>query len=257
MWKRVRGGAPDWLRRLLLRRLSRVRHALPSLFVLSDIDWNRTCAYAMEVRGTIWINLRGREPKGTVAPGAEYEALRTEIARRLLDLRDPVTGTPLVDQVYKREELYHGPYLDLAPDLLVVWASEPYSPFCLHGSLSQRERPIEALDAEQLNLLTRPNGSHRLNGMCMLWGEHIVPGARLECARLEDLFPTILHLMGVAIPADVDGRVLREAIDPQYLAPHRVEYRDGPLDASLGRDGAYEAGEEKEVLERLRGLGYI
>jgi predicted AlkP superfamily phosphohydrolase/phosphomutase len=256
MWRRMRSTAPPWLRKLLLGRFSGVRRQLPSLFALSDIDWSRTRAYSIEVRGMVWINLKGREPEGIVEPGAEYETLRDEIAQRLLELRDPVTGSPLVARVYKREELYDGPFLDLVPDLLVVWASEPYSPLTLHGSLSRRRQPVEVLDADQLARFTRPNGSHRLNGVCMLWGEHVVPGTRIEQANLEDLAPTILYLMGIPIPSDMDGRVLDEAIDPRHGARHPVQYSDDGLDVTDEQDG-YGADEEKQVLDRLSSLGYI
>jgi predicted AlkP superfamily phosphohydrolase/phosphomutase len=256
MWRRVRSTAPPWLRKLLLGRFSGMRRQLPSLFALSDIDWSRTRAYSVEVRGTIWINLKGREPEGIVESGAEYEALRDEIAQQLLELRDPVTSSPLVAQVYRREELYHGPYLDLVPDLLVVWVSEPYSPLTLHGSLSRRKRPVEVLDANQLARLTRPNGSHRLNGVCTLWGEHVAHGARIEQARLQDVASTILYRMGVPIPSDMDGRVLSEAFDPGYVAHNPVQYVEGALDVAGERRG-YGADEEKQVLDRLSDLGYI
>jgi len=256
MWVWIRSTVPRRPREWLLGRFSEVRRQLPSLFVLSDIDWDRTRAYSLEVRGTIWINLKGREPKGIVSPGAEYEALRDEIAQRLLGMRDPLTDEPLVARVYKREELYHGPFLNLIPDLLVVWASEPYMPLTLHGTLSQRKYPVEILDKRQLAQLTRPNASHKLNGICMLWGENITPGAHIEGARLQDIAPTILYLMDVPIPSDMDGRVLSEVIDSQYRARHPVQYLENVLDMA-GRQSGYEMSEEKQVLDRLSDLGYI
>src|SRR5205814_6640603 len=56
-----------------------------------NVDWSRTKAYAMGL-GEIYINVRGREGQGIVAPGAEYESVRAEIVKRLSDLTDPKTG---------------------------------------------------------------------------------------------------------------------------------------------------------------------
>lgn len=256
LWRRLRGAAPRWLREFLIRRFSGVRKQLPSLFALSDIDWGRTQAYSVEVRGMVWINLKGREPGGTVSPGEEYETLREEIAERLLSLRDPITGKPLIRSVYKREELYAGPLLDMVPDLLVEWETEPHSPLLLHGALSRRQRPVELLDRDALARLTRPNGTHRLDGACILWGEHITPEGRLENAGLVDLAPTMLYLMGLPIPEDMDGRVLMEAIDASFAADHplqKVRSDDRLLEAVEG----YAEDEEKDVMDRLSDLGYI
>jgi len=254
-WKYVRGSTPPVLRKVLLRRFLRVRQRIPSFFALSDIDWSRTLVYSLEVRGTIWINLKGREPKGIVSPGTEYESLRDEVAKRLLELRDPVTGEPLVAKVYKREDLYQGPYLDLIPDLLPVWAGNPYAPMLLHGSFSRRDKAIEILTAEELAQLGRPNAGHRLNGICIFWGKGIRPGAHIEGARLQDVMPTILHLMGLPIPKDVDGRVLGEA-----LLPSAGEPLPSHSEASIAHEsasGGYNEQEEKEMLDRLSDLGYI
>ncbi|HEX7529267.1 MAG TPA: alkaline phosphatase family protein, partial [Thermoanaerobaculia bacterium] len=57
-----------------------------------NVDWSKTRAYAMGL-GDIYINLKGREGKGIVSPGAEYEAVREEIKRKLVTLVDPKTGT--------------------------------------------------------------------------------------------------------------------------------------------------------------------
>src|SRR5439155_27088833 len=68
---------------------------LEMLFVQGEfwpnVDWSRTKAYAMGL-GEIYLNVKGREGQGIVAPGAEYEAVRSEISRRLADLTDPKTG---------------------------------------------------------------------------------------------------------------------------------------------------------------------
>ena len=69
--------------------------------------------------GQIYFNLRGRECQGIVSSGAEYKALQDEIAAKLVLLQDPDTGEPVMRAVYKRDDIYNGDYLLLAPDLQV------------------------------------------------------------------------------------------------------------------------------------------
>jgi len=68
----------------------------------------------------IYINLKGREGKGTVAPGAEYEKVRKEIADGLLAVVDPKTGEHPVSRVFTREEAYGAFDADVIPDLFVT-----------------------------------------------------------------------------------------------------------------------------------------
>jgi len=84
-----------------------------------NVDWSKTKAYAMGL-GDIYINLRGREGKGSVAPGAEYDAVREEIKRKLVTLVDPKTGQRAVSRIFTREEAYGSFDADVIPDLFVT-----------------------------------------------------------------------------------------------------------------------------------------
>ncbi|MGZ5381919.1 MAG: alkaline phosphatase family protein, partial [Thermoanaerobaculia bacterium] len=70
-----------------------------------NVDWSKTKAYAMGL-GDIYVNLKGREGQGSVSPGAEYEAVRDEIRKRLVTLVDPKTGQRAVSRIFTREEAY-------------------------------------------------------------------------------------------------------------------------------------------------------
>jgi predicted AlkP superfamily phosphohydrolase/phosphomutase len=78
------------------------------------------------VGGNLFVNLRGREPLGIVEPGRDYEAVRQAIAEALSGLRDPETGRQVVKKVHRREEVFDGPYLEQAADLLVEWVDYAY-----------------------------------------------------------------------------------------------------------------------------------
>jgi predicted AlkP superfamily phosphohydrolase/phosphomutase len=83
-----------------------------------NVDWSRTRAYSMGL-GDVYVNLKGREGKGIVAPGSEYDDLRRSITAGLLALVDRETGERAVSRVFTREEAYGAFDADVIPDLIV------------------------------------------------------------------------------------------------------------------------------------------
>jgi predicted AlkP superfamily phosphohydrolase/phosphomutase len=147
-------------------------------------------AYSMDP-GRIFINLRGREPEGSVDAGEEYEALRRELADSLCELRDPDSGEPMIERVYRREEIYSGQCYDQAPDLVAM----PRRGYDLKGSIKKGVLTDKGVI----------NGAHTYDdAMIYIQGHEI---GKHEAA-IVDVMPTILHLMDVPIPEDVDGSVL-------------------------------------------------
>ncbi|MGC8836948.1 MAG: alkaline phosphatase family protein [Anaerolineae bacterium] len=237
----VRRLFPDWLRRELGQET-----------FFAGIDWSRTRAFSEEVRGNIWINLKGRDPAGTVEPGAEYEALRDALIAGLAALRNPLTGEPLVRRVWRREELYAGPYVERFPDL--VLEAEVPDIFRPRGDYRGREA-VRVLSREELAAL-KTSGTHRMEGILVACGPGVRGGARLRGATLQDLAPTILSLLGEPIPAHMDGRVLTDLVDPSWLAASPVRREaGGPAEGGPGQD--YTDEETRQIEERLAGLGYL
>ena len=120
---------PWSVRRFLHFRLS--REAQERVMVglwMGSTDWARSRAFAEGEphSGGVRLNVRGREPEGIVAPGAEYEALRDEIAQELLQVVDADTGEPAIVAVTRREDMA-GPddaHMDELPDLVIQWSGE-------------------------------------------------------------------------------------------------------------------------------------
>jgi len=86
--------------------------------LLRDVDWSRTKAYAIGF-GAIYINQKGREGRGIVPPGKETESLKEEITEKLKQWSDEKYGMPIINNVYRREEIFWGDYMDETPDLYV------------------------------------------------------------------------------------------------------------------------------------------
>ncbi len=259
-WKR--GITPEWLYGVMTRlglageRVRRFRgrqtgplESLARGVFLSrrHIDWSRTRAYSQGNFGQIFVNLKGRQPLGCVDP-ADYRAVIEEIKSGLMELRHPETGGPLIERAYERDELYEGPLAHLAPDLTVVPADWRYRTIGLHDFTTNRV----------VSPAFGPTGDHRMEGVFLAVGPAFRAGAELsEDANLFDLAPTVLRLLGVPVPKDLDGRVLTEILDPAFT--DETHSRIDPVsveNTEVDRTG-YTEEEEEAIQQRLADLGYL
>ncbi len=161
------------------------------------VDWSKTKAYALGL-GQIYLNLEGRESRGIVTPGKEAQALTDQIRRELVTLRDPKDDRQVLLNVYAGAEIYHGPYIDNAPDL-VVGFSDGYRVgfFDAQGGLSRAV--IENNDE-------RWSGDHCGSASTISGGVLFVnrPVVRPE-PGIVDMAPTIFQLLGMPLRPDFDG----------------------------------------------------
>jgi predicted AlkP superfamily phosphohydrolase/phosphomutase len=213
---------------------------------LADVDWSRTTAYSAGYGGPIFVNLKGREAQGTVEPGADYEALLARLTADLKSLRQPDTNAPFMGEIYRPQDLYSGPYTSLAPDLLAVprdWCNQGYG---VHDFASNR----------WLEPSPDRTGTHRMNGIFFLHGPDVKPGPSVEGASLWDVAPTILALMGVPIPQNMDGHVLSSAISETLLTQLSISYSEA-VDDTPSLSPEMNSEEERIIRERLEALGYV
>jgi predicted AlkP superfamily phosphohydrolase/phosphomutase len=214
-----------------------------------EIAWNRTKAFWLWE--LLWVNLERRQPMGIVARGQEYEDVRNYLMTQLLEARDYKTGRRVIREVFKKEEVLKGKYLDEAPDLQVLWEEGGV----ISGMTARREG--ESKDrvafAREDDIRT---GEHSPFGMVILWGREMKKGHLLSKAEIVDLAPTILHMMDQPIPSDMDGRVLVDAFESEFLK-RPVRYEKTPGDGSDGGEEAYGQEKTKQIREQLKGLGYL
>jgi hypothetical protein len=172
---------------------------------LRDVDWARTRAYALGLTG-IFLNLRGREGAGIVAP-ADAEALRREIRDRLEGLVDADTGEIAVREAFDPAALATGPYLERAPDLIVGYN---------RGYRASWDGATGVVAGPVFSDNTRPwSGDHCID-------PRLVPGVifsdrpiRTPDPSLVDLAPSALWLFGLETPGYMDGKVLFDPLDFQ------------------------------------------
>jgi len=237
-----------WLPRLVPRSVKRaVPQALSSFARVADrVDWRRTRAYCPSAPGSgIWINLRGREPHGIVEPGADYERTVETLRERLLAYRDPESNEAVVTAVQRREEAYRGPYCDGGPDLLVETART----ICMVEGIGRRPLMPAGRGPEERT------GNHAREGILVMRGPEVRADTTLAPAAIEDVAPTVLHLLGLPIDADMDGRVLVEALRPEAAA-RPVALAEVPYTAA-GNGFRYSAEDEARIQDMLEGLGYV
>ena len=169
---------------------------------MSGVDWSQTRAFAVGLTG-IFLNLKNRESKGIVDPGAEAEKLRDEIAEKLSNLTDQIRDQPAIKQVYNALKVYRGPYKNEAPDLIVGYNK---------GYRASWETAIGQVTDSVFHDNTKAwSGDHCID-------PSLVPGVLFcdrkiesERPRLLDIGPTVLDMFGVDVPKYMDGKPLAVA----------------------------------------------
>lgn len=243
---------PERLRHLAKQHLAGLRERAIERGDYTVLDWERTKAFSYGTFGNIVLNVRGREEHGIVEPGEEYERVCDAIAARLLELESP-DGERIVAAVHRRENLFHGPQLDKVPDLLVEF--DHYA-WLGKGNLKTRSESLwDEIEVEGGSDHSYV-GSHRHEGIVVLSGPAVAKGAPVA-GELADVAPTLLYLMGVAVPADLEGRVLVEALRPELLDERPPEYDDAASAEFERAPAELEEEGTAEVERRLRSLGYL
>jgi predicted AlkP superfamily phosphohydrolase/phosphomutase len=216
---------------------------------LDCIDWSKTVAYAASnTEQGIYINLAGREPYGIVQPGRDLEKTRDSIMESLRDLEHPQTKEKIVSGVYRKEDIYSGRYLDNAPDII----------FSLkEGEYLADVQPKDYL-FEKLSWKTG-SGTHRMEGIFIAHGEDVKKGLDIEGARIIDLAPTILNMMNVPIPNDMEGEVLGQIFSDEFMKKNPPQYAEPTetVDSATIASRVYSFEEEAMVEKELRDLGYL
>jgi len=164
--------------------------------LLNNVDWSNTRAYGLGFAG-LYLNLRGREKNGIVEPGPQRAALIKELQEKLLAIRDPENGTPVILRVYRTDEVYTGPFTKEAPDLIVGYN---------RGYRASWETTLGKFPRELLrDNKEKWSGDH-------LVAPELVPGVFLASKKIKtdtpalyDLAPSILAEFGVSKPDEMVG----------------------------------------------------
>ena len=162
------------------------------------VDWSRTKAYAVGL-GQIYFNLKGREGQGIVSSGTEYHELQEEMRSKLLTLVDPKTGERVFRDIYRRDDIYKGPYLDNAPDLQVGFND---------GFRVGWQDTLGGVTRDVVEDNDRKWSGDHCATATEISGGVFFSNRKIDTTSpsIMDVSPTVLKLLGVPLPADLDGK---------------------------------------------------
>lgn len=205
-----------------------------------DLEGEAVCYTDGAIAQLIYLDMQGKLPYGVVPP-ERYEEVRDEIARALLDLRDPETGETVVDTVYKKEEVYEGRYLSKAPDLVAL--EKPF--YYMQGDTVAGRDPLGPVT-------TTFSAFHQPNGIVAVVGPGISPGEVRADLSLMDIAPTILYMLGEPVRSYMDGRVITELFTDEYLSDNPIRFSEERSDVE-DEEPEY----TDEELEKLKAVPYL
>jgi predicted AlkP superfamily phosphohydrolase/phosphomutase len=165
-----------------------------------NVDWSRTRAYAMGI-GQIYFNLRGREAKGIVSPGAEAQQLANELSAKLVAMKDPEDGASIIRAVYKRDDIYSGEFLHNASELQ-VGMEEGYR---VSWQTTLGGSPPGIVYANMKKWSADHGGYDFATTAGVLIANRKVTSAS---PSIMDIAPTVLKYFGIQIPGEIDGKPL-------------------------------------------------
>jgi predicted AlkP superfamily phosphohydrolase/phosphomutase len=165
-----------------------------------NVDWSRTRAYAMGI-GQIYFNLRGRESRGIVSPGAEASQLADELSAKLLTMKDPEDGAPIIRAVYKRDDIYTGEYFQDAAELQVGMND---------GYRVSWQTTLGGSPAGIVYPNTRKwSADHGGYDYAITSGVFVTNRPiTTKTPSIMDIAPTVLKYFSVSVPGVIDGKAL-------------------------------------------------
>jgi predicted AlkP superfamily phosphohydrolase/phosphomutase len=173
--------------------------------------------------------------------GPVYYSLRDEIIEKLKSLKEPFTGKKAIRKVYKREEIYSGKSLDKAPDLILDQNIGVH----VTGTIGHKS---------VFNRPQRWRAENKREGLFIAFGSDIKPNGRINDLSIFDLAPTILHMLNLPVPDDMDGKVLKGIFaDGSMIKDRNVKFMLSNSDNA----SVFSAEDQEKVKRRLEQIGYL
>ena len=173
----------------------------PTPFAKLKVDWSNTRAWGDGgYYSRIFLNVRGREPQGTVEL-SDCERLRAELIAKIEAIPDE-KGRSIGTKVFRPEELYKTRN-GVAPDLMVYFGNLAWRSAGTvgRGSIYTFENdtgPDDANHGQYGIFIARPSAG--------------TGGQSLQGLEIQDIAPTVLNILDVPIPNDMEGKVIQEAV---------------------------------------------
>jgi predicted AlkP superfamily phosphohydrolase/phosphomutase len=175
------------------------------------IDWTKTRAWSPPSggNGIFIVRQDAKSPAGV--SDDEYEGFRNRLMQEL-------SVSPAISRLWKQEDLYAGPFQELAPDLMIEW-------------------------------------SGNARGIVLGRGPALKRGT-VSGLTLSAITPLLLYTLGLQLPDDIEGSIPSEILDPVWMENHPVISGAASHDREPDKP-LIDPKDEEEILRRLRGLGYL
>lgn len=201
--------------------------------------------------GLLYLNIAGRDPAGLIRP-AELPAFIEKLSTQLSQIEDP-TGRPLLAGIYTKEQLYHGPAIAQAPDLILDIYQSPWNTITAY-----RRQAIAEKGTGRYFAANRDNyGWHSRDGLFAFSGPPFIPGREQQSGHVMDIPATILYLHNVPIPDDYDGQPLQETLRPEQLSNQPIQHQPDKADHNPIAPITYSDSQNEQLVSHLRALGYL
>ncbi|KYK27619.1 hypothetical protein AYK20_02510 [Thermoplasmatales archaeon SG8-52-1] len=194
--------------------------------IFQKVDWKKSKVVG-SAQGPIYLN-------NSILTEDEKSRLKDEIIRKLESFKDPETGKNPIDKVYRREDIYSGKYTNKAPELIALDSDEYHN----KGGIR-----IDVLFRESIW-----KGNNSINGLFVISGKDIKKGKNIDI-EIFDLAPTILHIFGLPVPTDIDGKVLKEIFEENSDLSRRI--------VNYKKNDEKEEEIIKKSIKKLKGTGRL
>jgi len=208
------------------------------------LDWQHTQAYCTTPSSN-GINIRiSKAPNEPGIRPTDYEAFREKLIGQLYELKD-ARGDAVITKVRKREQIYSGPFVERAPDLLLELRD--------YGFVSINNLAPTVVDR------TYPAGTHHPDGIFIASGNGIQNADNGDRIPIADMAALFLYSVGLPVPEDMDGQVPAGCISDAYLKKNPIRTGPSTLPVARGqvKETALTAEEEASMIDRLKKLGYL
>lgn len=239
--------------RPLLRRLpAGVKAAVPRTrfsfdAVAPHVDWPATRAFFLAAsEGSIYLNIRGREPQGSLPPD-RADALLREIRDGLLEARDPATGARVLAAAHLGREVFWGPHAAAGPDLVLIPADGWFF----------TENPFAPLVTPQGTGDHELSATHHPEGVYLAAGGPFAPRGRGRDLAIADVAPTLLRALDAPIPEGLDGTPAEDLLDDGFLFAHPRRTAPPLTPPGSAPTGDLPPGERQAIIRNLESLGYF
>jgi len=212
--------------------------------MFSNLEWKDTVAYC-QTPSSNGITIRvARKPGDTGIRPEDYQTFRDSLIKDLENLRDLETGERIISRIYKREEVFSGPAMGNAPDLLLSLRDSGFVSIKNISPVIERRSEVA--------------GTHHPEGIFLAYGPGINRGAVKGEMKIVDVAAVLLYSLGLEVPGDMEGRVAGGIFTEDYLAGRPVRISNlGSVVEKDERSEEMAEDEKNKIMSQLRMLGYM